>query len=115
MTLQRKFSASWTLKAKNARRTALPWRCLDHRRYNESPIRRKSVVQIGPKSQLGGVNAGFSSAAYQFGIELIVNIDPTPPTASHTAIDISSRGMLTLLDFAFRGSSKTMAKRSMSI
>jgi hypothetical protein len=39
------------------------------------------VVQTGPKSQLGGVQAGFWRAAYQVGIWEMVAKLPMPPAA----------------------------------
>ncbi len=36
-----------------------------HKRYSVIPIKRYNAVQTGPKTQLGGLNTGFSSVEYQ--------------------------------------------------
>jgi len=43
------------------------------------PMRIKSVVQTGAKSQLGGLKEGLSKVAYQEGIEGVVKIEPIKP------------------------------------
>lgn len=43
------------------------------------PISVYNVIQTGPNSQLGGVNAGFVSSGYQLSTEPAVKTDPMIP------------------------------------
>lgn len=54
------------------------------------PIRRKSVVQTSPNTELGGVNDGFLMAAYQVGIEGVVKSEPINPANWQAAIQMIS-------------------------
>jgi hypothetical protein len=45
------------------------------------PIKVKSVIQTGAKSQFGGAKLGFWSEAYHVGIEGVVNNEPIKPAA----------------------------------
>ena len=51
-----------------------------------TPIRAKSVVQTGAKSQLGGANSGLTKPAYQVGMAGAVKNEPTIPANSQTTI-----------------------------
>ncbi len=51
------------------------------------PISTKSVVQTGPKIQLGGFQAGLLMVAYQVGIDGMVNREPMNPAARQTITD----------------------------
>ena len=52
-------------------------------RKADIPIRMYRVVQTGPKSHEGGVKGGFFSAAYQFGMDVAVKMEPSRPTERH--------------------------------
>ncbi len=57
-------------------------------------MRRKSVVQAGAKSQLGGTNQGFSSPAYHPWIAGMVKTEPSRPAAWGMASDTASLTIL---------------------
>ena len=54
------------------------------------PIKKKSVVQTGAKSQLGGLKLGFSMLSYQVGIEGAVKKEPINPAKRHTKTEAIS-------------------------
>jgi len=48
-------------------------------KYNDIPIKVKSVVQTGKNNQFGGEKVGFWRLAYQVGIDGVVNTEPIRP------------------------------------
>ncbi len=54
------------------------------------PIKAYSVVQIGAKAQLGGVQAGFASVVYHEETLANVKNPPATPTSSQTIMQESS-------------------------
>ena len=56
----------------------------------EIPMSKKSVVQTGPKTQLGGANSGRINFVYQPLIELEVKMDPIPPANCGAKIEITN-------------------------
>lgn len=80
------FSRSCTMNTDRALVTCIdfvPWRQI---RNIAMPMNKYNTTQTGPKSQLGGLNAGFSRVAYHVGIWGIVKNEPTTPASSHTAM-----------------------------
>jgi hypothetical protein len=65
------------------------------------------VVQTGKNTQLGGVNEGLLSVAYQAGIEDIVYNDPIDPARSGRAIQRSRRSadLSVVLSITYQGKS----------
>jgi len=51
-----------------------------------TPMRAKSVIQTGAKTQLGGVKTGFLRVVYQVEIAGAVKIDPTVPASWQTTM-----------------------------
>ena len=71
-------------------------------RQAATAIKTYNVVQTGPKTALGGLNAGLFSPAYQVvTLEAVAN-PPTAPTPNVTAIEATSatapRGFLGAMD-----------------
>jgi hypothetical protein len=64
---------------------------LRHTRKREIPMSTKSVIQTGPKSQLGGLNEGFFSVAYQVEICGVVKTEPMIPASWHMKMLMISR------------------------
>jgi len=56
----------------------------------EIPMRKYKIVQTGPNIQLGGLNAGFTSPAYQIEIAEIVKTEPITPANSDNIIAITN-------------------------
>lgn len=54
------------------------------------PIKTKSVVQTGAKSQFGGLKKGFANVGYQVLTETEVKNEPINPTSNGIAIEIKS-------------------------
>ena len=75
------FKKSCIMKTVNADFTTLFFRSSFQTMKSEIPIIRYSKVHTGPNSQLGGLNAGLFNAAYQVGMESIVNTVPIRPAA----------------------------------
>ena len=59
-------------------------------KYTETPIKKYKIVQTGAKIQFGGEKEGFTSPAYQVGIEAIVKGVLSKPTSSQATTDIIS-------------------------
>jgi len=75
------FKNNCTMKIINADFTILFLRPSFQTMNSDIPIIRYSTVHTGPNSQLGGLNDGLFNAAYQVGMESIVNIVPISPAA----------------------------------
>src|SRR5690349_1725127 len=75
-------------RAKIPRAILTSWRCqlFCHTRKAAIPIKAKSVVQTGAKSQLGGATFGFTRLAYQVGMAGVVNMAPITPASSQPTI-----------------------------
>lgn len=52
------------------------------------PIKIKSVVQTGAKSQLGGLNEGLVKEVYQVGIDGVVKKEPMTPDIKQTPTEM---------------------------
>lgn len=76
---QREFRTSWMIKITKAPLTPLLFNPLRQTKKAATPIKVKSVIQIGAKTQFGGANWGLTKLAYQVGIDGAVNIEPTTP------------------------------------
>lgn len=50
------------------------------------PIKRKSIVQTGPKIQFGGLKEGLCKVAYQVGMDELVKTVPKIPASSDIAM-----------------------------
>ena len=61
-----------------------------HIRYADMPIKKKSEVQTGPKTELGGLNDGLLKAAYQMGMDGAVKSEPMKPASWQIARQIIS-------------------------
>lgn len=73
---------SWKPKTKTALRTSWRSRPLFHTRNTAIPIRAYSVIQTGPKTQLGGLSAGLERVEYQLETAEFVKIAPIIPASS---------------------------------
>lgn len=63
------------------------------------PIKAKSAVQTGPKTQFGGVKAGFIIPVYHVETECTVKKEPIIPASWHITIENNNFGMLFIFIF----------------
>jgi hypothetical protein len=77
---QARLKTSWAPKQPRATLAFLSARPVRHMRKSDIPMSKKSVIHTGENTQLGGVTDGFSSVAYQVGIDGCVKREPMNPT-----------------------------------
>jgi len=97
---QRTFNTSWIAKKIKAFFTFCSLKLFSHRRQREIPISTNKVIQTGENSQFGGLKDGFSSEAYQVGMEGVVNREPRKPANWQIKILIISLIKLFLVIFS---------------
>jgi len=61
-----------------------------HTKKAAIPISTYRIVQTEPKTESGGVNAGFSMVTYHVRIDFNVKIEPMTPATKQTAILVTS-------------------------
>ena len=85
------FNASWMPNKVSPVRTfgvSIPMR---QTMKSDIPMSMNSMIHTGPNSQLGGVNEGFLSEAYQLGMAAVVKTDPIIPASWHIIILMTKR------------------------
>jgi hypothetical protein len=63
------------------------------------PIKKKSEIHTGPKTQFGGLKEGLINEAYHPGIDGDVKNEPIMPASWHATIEAASLAILGLVNF----------------
>ena len=91
---QNVLSTSWPINMPRAIFTSLRSSPLFQTKNAAIPMSAKSVVQTGPNTHAGGLNAGRARVAYQVEIEGVVNTEPMMPATSETIMAMISLSAL---------------------
>jgi hypothetical protein len=94
---QSTLNISWAAKISKAIFTCGLSKPLLQTRNNDMPIRRKRMVQTGPKIQLGGLKTGLLMVRYHVLTELKVKKEPIIPASWQIATEMISKSILFIL------------------